>query len=77
MAYGIGKDHKLRKQNRKIPDNNTDTYSAHLTPSYIYDRLNENTDSNTTVILPPCFDSSIQTQRNSASDASMGSTDVT
>ena len=38
--------------------------------------LNENTDSNTNVVLPPYFDTSIHTQRNNASDALLGTNDV-
>ena len=44
MAYGIGQTQKLGKQNRKRLDNTTDPYSAPSTPSYRYDKLNENTD---------------------------------
>ena len=45
---------------------------APSTHSYSYDRLNGNTDSGTTIVLPPYFDTSIQTQLNSALDASVG-----
>ena len=48
MAYGIGRAHKLRKQNREQLDNTTDTSSA---PSYSYDKLNENTDITSKKIL--------------------------
>ena len=44
MAYGIGQDHKTRKQNLKRLENTTDTSSPSSTPSYTYDKLNENTD---------------------------------
>ena len=42
MAYGIGPAHKLGK-NRKRLDNTTDTSSEPSTPSYSYNKLNENT----------------------------------
>ena len=42
MAYGIGLDQKTGKQNRKRIDNTTNTSSAPSTPSYSYDKLNEN-----------------------------------
>ena len=58
MTYGIGRACKLRKQNRKRLHNTTDPYSEPSTPSYSYDRLNENTDSNTNVVLPPHNDGS-------------------
>ena len=70
MSYGIHGSHKIGKQNRKQLDNTTDPSSALPTLAYSYDRSNENTDPNTTVVLPPHFDSSIQTQPNSASDDS-------
>ena len=44
------------QKNRKQIDNTTDPSLAPSTPSYIYDSLNENTNSNTTVVLPPRFD---------------------
>ena len=44
--------------------------------SYSYDRFNENTDSNATIVFPPRFDKSTQTQHNSASFASAGENDV-
>ena len=44
MAYVVGRAHKPRKQNRKRLDNTTDPSSAPSTPSYSYDKLNENTD---------------------------------
>ena len=69
-------DLKNSEKNRKRIDNTIEPYPAPLTPSYIYDRLNENTYSNTTSILPPRFDTSIQTQSNSASYASVGANDV-
>ena len=43
---------------------------------YICDRLNENNHSNATIVLPPNFDTYLQTQRNIASDASVGENDV-
>ena len=43
-AYGIGQSHKLRKQNRKQLDNITEPSLLPLTPSYIYNKLNEYTD---------------------------------
>ena len=43
---------------------------------WLQHELNENTDSNTTVVLPPRFDTSIQPQHNIASDASAGENDV-
>ena len=43
---------------------------------WLQHELNENTDSNTTVVLPPRFDTSIQTQLRSDSDASVGENDV-
>ena len=49
-----------------------DPSSEHSTPSYSYNRLNENTYSNTTFVIRPYFVTSIQTQRNTASDASAG-----
>ena len=72
MAYVIGQDQEIGKQNRKKLDNTTYHYLVPSTPSYSYDRLNENTESNTTVILPPHFDTSIPPQQNSAYDASVG-----
>ena len=51
MAYGIGQAHKLGKQNRKRLDKTTDTYSLRSTPSYSYDKLNENTDINSKNIV--------------------------
>ena len=44
MAYGIFWAHNIRKKNRKRLDNTTDTSSAPLAPSYIYGKLNENTE---------------------------------
>ena len=76
MAYGIGWDHKIRKQNRNRIENTTDTFSEPSPPSYSYNRLNKNTDSNTTAILPPHFDTFIQTQRNSASNEYVGANDI-
>ena len=66
MAYGIGRSHKLEIKNRKRLDNTKDSC----------DKLNENTDSNTTVVLPPHLDTYIQNQCNSVSDASVGENDV-
>ena len=56
MAYLIGLTHKLIKPNRKRLDNTTDPSSELSNHSYSYDRLNESTDSNTTVVLLPRFD---------------------
>ena len=67
---------KNLKKNRKQIDNTTYPSSALSTPSYSYDRLNENTDSNTTIVLPPNFDTYIQPQWNSASDSSVVANDV-
>ena len=61
---------QTRKKNRNCLDNTKDTSSEPSTPSFSYNRLNKNTDPNTTVVLPPHFDNYIQTQRNSASDGS-------
>ena len=44
MAYGIGRAYKLGNQNRKILDNATDPSSEPSTPSYSYNKFNENTD---------------------------------
>ena len=44
IAYGIGRAHKIGKQNRKLIDNTTDPSSAPSNPSYSYDKLNGNTD---------------------------------
>ena len=44
MAYGIGRDHKLGKNNINQLDNTTYPSSAPSTPSYSYEKLNENTD---------------------------------
>ena len=44
MAYRIDRAQKLGKQNRNRLDNVTDTSSEPSTPSYSYDKLNENTD---------------------------------
>ena len=44
MAYEIGRVQKLIKQNRKRIYNTTDPFSEPSTPSYSYDKLNENTD---------------------------------
>ena len=44
MTYGIGRAHKLEKQNRKLLYNTTDISSEPSTPSCHYDKLNENTD---------------------------------
>ena len=52
----------LKKSGKKKLNNSTDPYSEPSNPSYSYDRLNENTDSNTTVVLPPHFDNSILPQ---------------
>ena len=76
IAYRIVQDQKIIKQNIKQLYSTTDTSSGPSTPSYIYDRLNENSNSNTTVVLPPHFDTSIQPQHNSDSDASEGAKDV-
>ena len=75
MAYGIGRACKLKKteSNLKTPQ----ILFQHIqTRSYRYDRLNKNTDSNTTVVLPPHFDTSIKTQLNISSDASVGANDL-
>ena len=50
MVYGIGRDHKLEK-NRKQVGNTTDTSSSPSTPSYSYDKLNENTDINIKIYI--------------------------
>ena len=76
MAYEIGQAHKPGKQDRKRLDNTTDHSSEPSTPSYSYSRLNENADSNTTVVLLPCFDTSIKTQHKIASDASVGENNI-
>ena len=76
MVYEIGQAHKMRKININCFDNTTYLSSAHSNPSYSYKRLNENTDSNTTVVLPQSVDISIQTQHNSASNSSAGANDV-
>ena len=76
MAYGIGRYQKLKKQDRNILDNATDTYLPPSITSYSRNRSNENTDSKTTIILPPYFYTSIQNQHKSAPDASEGSNDV-
>ena len=68
--------HKIGIQNRKKLDNTTDPSSAPSIPSYSYERLNKNTDSNTTVVLPPHFHTYIQTQCNSASDSCAGANDI-
>ena len=44
MAYGIGRDQKLGKQNIKWIYNTTDPSSAPSTHSYIDEKLNENID---------------------------------
>ena len=46
MDYGIGLAHKIGNIYVKWLNNTTDTSSAPSTPSYIYDKLNENTDIN-------------------------------
>ena len=51
MACGIGRAHKLGKQNRKQLYKTTDTYSSPSTLSYSYDKLNENTDVTSKKIL--------------------------
>ena len=76
MAYGIGPDQKLGKQNRKRLDNTTDPFSSHSIPSYSCDRLNESTDSNTIIVLPPHFDTSTQNQLNNTAYASAGENNV-
>ena len=43
MYYGIGRDHKLGKKNRKQLDNTTDPSSEPPTPSFSDSKLNENT----------------------------------
>ena len=58
MAYGMGLSHNLRRGKKKL-DNTTDPSLSPLKPSYSYNILNENTDSNTTVVLPPHFDTYI------------------
>ena len=76
MVYGIGLYHKDGKKHRMQLDNTTDPYSAPSTHLYSYNKLNENTDSNTTFVIPPCFYTYIKTQCSSASDASAGANDV-
>ena len=44
MAYGIGQDKKLGKQNIKQLEKTTDPYSAPSKPSCSYGKFNENTD---------------------------------
>ena len=44
MAYVIGRDQKILKQNIKRLENTTDNSSAPSTHSYSYYKLNENTD---------------------------------
>ena len=61
---------KNLKKNRKRLDYIISTSLEPSTPSYRYDRLYENSDLDTTIFLPPNFDTSIQTQLSSASDAS-------
>ena len=61
------------KLNRKRLDNAIDPSSSPSTPSYSYDRLNENSDSSTNVVLPPRCDTYIKTQCNSSPDAYVGS----
>ena len=46
MAYGIGRGHRIGKQNRKQLDNINDPSLESSTSSYSYDKLNENTDIN-------------------------------
>ena len=72
MAYKIGRNYKLEKKKRKYIENTTNPYSSPSIHSYSCNRLIENTDSNTTIVLPPNVDTSIQTQHNSAADASAG-----
>ena len=43
MTYVIGRSHKLVKQNRTLLDNITYISLEPSTPSYSYDKLNENT----------------------------------
>ena len=47
MAYGIGRGHRIGKQNRKQLDNINDPSLESSTSSYSYDKLNENTDITT------------------------------
>ena len=72
MAYGTGRVHKIVKKNRKRLENTTYPYSTPINPPYSYDKLNKKTDSNTNLVIPPCFDTSIQNQHISASYASGG-----
>ena len=65
-----------RGKNRENFYNITYTSSEHSTSSYIYDKLKQNIDSNTTFVIPPRFDDYIQTERNSYSDATAGENDV-
>ena len=65
MDYGTGRYQKIIKQNRKKLNYTIYPSSASSTPSYSYNRSNENTDSKNTAVLPPRFFTSIQTQRNS------------
>ena len=58
---------------RKRIDNTTDLSSEISTPSYVYDILNKNIESNTTVLLSPHFDTSIQPRHISASYAFLDS----
>ena len=71
MAYGIDQAHKLGK-NRKRLENTTDPSKLPSTLSYSYNRLNENTGSNTNSVLPQGFDTSIQTHHGCTFDASVG-----
>ena len=50
MTYGIGRAHKLGKQNIKRIYNTNDPHSAPSTASYSYDKLNENTDITSKII---------------------------
>ena len=67
---------QTRTKYRKRLDNNTYSSASPSTPSYSYDKLNENTDLKTTVLLPPYFNTSIQIQHNSASNASVDENDA-
>ena len=51
MAYGIGRAHKLVKQNINRLYNTIYPSSAASTLSYIYNKLNENTDITSTKLL--------------------------
>ena len=65
-----------RGKNRENFYNITYTSSEHSTSSYIYDKLKQNIDSNTTFLIPPRFDTFIKTQRSSSSCSSASKNDL-